>query len=96
MKYLFIGGSKDGERITIQQGTRTVEVPVLEEFKLLPGKLFKQTNEPSFKKELYRKETFSASTDKLAEKHFHVFILNKLSFADVMAMLIEGYRKPKE
>lgn len=107
MKYLFIGGSKDGEMITVHEANR-VEVPVLEEFKLLPtNELFKDQNEPSFTKESYRRESFKASTGEFKKdstgfpgrmeavrRTFTFFVQDELSFADVMAMLIEGYRKP--
>lgn len=99
MKYLFIGGSKDGEMMIVHEGNR-IEFPI----PTSSDQLF----EPSFKKESYRRESFKASTGEFKKdstgfpgrieavyETFTVFVQDELSYADVMSMLIDGYRKPK-
>lgn len=82
-KYLFIGGSKDGERLVQEENRIDIPMNSSSESRDPP-------TEVAFKMESYRKEVFGCQHRDYIKK-FSVFIEVNLSTADAMEMLIESY-----
>ena len=82
-KYLFIGGSKDGERLEVKELTKFYDVPAL----LSCDQSFK----PVFRTERYRMERFGCQHANDVRR-FTLYIHETLTTADAMIMLMDGYK----
>lgn len=81
LKHLFIGGSKDGERLVVHEGNRC-EFLIEESYDLNDG--------PTYKKESYRKETYLCEG-----KPFDLFIIEGMGNSTAFNMILNGYRQLK-
>jgi hypothetical protein len=82
MKYLFIGGSKDGEWIEVNHFD-TVDFPIEE------GD-FTTLETSTFKKERYERQKFSGE-----KAVFYIYVYTEISIDDMINKLLKNY-KPKE
>lgn len=89
MKYLFIGGIADGERNEVPDGRPHWQVSRVPEGKWNPGKIIPLTAYAT--QQTYRAYSFGAGPFA-----FRVFIPTDWDSAEVLAALIDGYRRPKE
>jgi hypothetical protein len=84
--YLFIGGTKDGKWVEVEESCDLIEIPLLVGDKAV----WREPDEPpppiAFTKEVYRKETIQGSLER-----FTVFVLASLSVDKALMMLISLY-----
>lgn len=90
MKHLFIGGIADGEWREIGPQVHEVDIDLRARvYNLQPGTVI-DLSRPFASRQKYRAYSYGAG--KFA---FRVFVPVDWDAADVLAALIEGYRKPK-
>lgn len=84
-EYLFIGGSRDGERIGVPPGSQRVDLPDRRAERLKPGKVLYP--EPT---EIYKRVSVTGET---AADRFEFFAHKDLNGNDIMRALIECYQR---
>lgn len=84
-EYLFMGGSRDGERIGVPPGAQKVDLPDRRSERLKPNKVLYP--EPT---EIYRRVSVTGET---ASDRFEFFAHKDLNGNDIMRALIECYQR---
>ena len=89
MTHLFIGGCADGRRLSLLEKTNTVRVPVDGD---IPTKAWPCTDrETTLNYNIYHSQKLAANG-----QIFVVYVYEKLTMAEAMRMLIEGYKQATE
>jgi len=87
MKYLFIGGIADGDRINVPEGMPHWDVQREKAYNLKPGEI------PLLGQVCANRQTYQAYSFGAGKYAFRVFIPVDWDSADVLAALINGYRR---
>jgi hypothetical protein len=89
MKYLFIGGIADGDRINVPDDNPVWDVQREKAYKVNPGEI-------AIIGEIYAdRQTYKAYSFGAGPYAFRVFIPADWDSADVLAALINGYRRQR-
>lgn len=89
--YLLIGGTRDGQWRQLESEDHIVEIRT--DAKPIPvdSPLLRSISMPPI--ETYRRESFTYANNKTM---FYVYVFDRISNDNMLRMLVDGYRQPKQ